>query len=132
MTADGAPGMTAHQTADGRWLTAAKGVGVVLLVHPAQISGAVESIIPRLVLRERAFVRQPRDVLCIGPIGSRNDYLTVTFGDHILQVTTGCLSGSLADFEHEVRAKPEGIDRAEYLVAIDLIKLRAKERGAGV
>ena len=114
----------------GTLLTQTAARGVTSDVPPEQITVVESAFSPKMVLRERAIIRVVRDVLCIGPIGSRQDYLTVTFGDGVLQVTTGCFSSTLADFGAEVNGKPDGIAKAEYLAAIELIKLRAKERGA--
>ena len=53
--------------------------------------------------------------LCIGPIGSRSDYLQIFFCEKDIYCQTGCFSGTLADLESRT-------DRADYKAAIMLIE----------
>jgi hypothetical protein len=103
--------------------------GLVIL-EPAEVKlvdWQRDSIKPRVVLRGPVKVDQVRDVLSIGPIGSRNDFLTVTFRDGIT-ITTGCMTGSIEDFERELWEK-DGVNRKEYEAAVTFIRQLAKYRG---
>lgn len=85
---------------------------------------------PRVVLRSaKAIVREPRDHLVIGPIGSRDDYITATFGGDVTLITTGCFTGSLEDFGEEL-AERHGWKAMEYQAALMLIRVRAEARKA--
>ena len=87
----------------------------------------VDELMPRLVLRgEGAVVQHTRDVLNIGPIGSRSDYLTVTFGDGVW-LTTGCFSGTLAQFEEELRGM-NTIYADEYRLVVAVLYAFAEMR----
>jgi len=120
---------TAHRDSSGSVYGQTKGKGLVVQ-EPAEvklIDWQMDILSPRVVLRGPVTVEKVRDVICIGPIGSRDDYLTVTFRDGIT-VTTGCMTGSLQDFEKELWDK-EGRDRKEYEAAITFIRQLAKHRG---
>jgi hypothetical protein len=60
----------------------------------------------------------------LGPIGSRAATLTASADAKIgIRVTTGCFSGSLADFEAAVQATHGDSDHGQhYRLAIALIK----------
>jgi hypothetical protein len=79
-----------------------------------------QNLLPRVVLRGEIVIDDPRDLLVIGPLGTRDDYLTVTFKPQ-LRITTGCFSGSVEQFETLCRRK----NRFDYLMAIRLIRVRA-------
>jgi hypothetical protein len=103
----------------------------VLIGDPSRVAGSPSLLLPRVVIRGEAAVRDSGDFLCIGPIGSRADYLTVTWWPRVI-VTTGCFTGPLEDFEAEVREqKPVGTPgRRAYEAAIALIRVLAEARGA--
>lgn len=86
-----------------------------------------QDLIPRIVFRGPVEVSGQLDHLVIGPIGSRYDYLTVTFKPEV-RITTGCFSGTLADFETELSEAPRSQTRDEYAAAIGLIRAAAKYR----
>ena len=66
-----------------------------------------------------------RDVLSIGPIGSRRDYLQALRTDDGIVIHTGCFSGPLADFESAV-AETHGDNEhgQHYRLAIALINAK--------
>ena len=93
-------------------------------------AGYPADLLPRLVIRGPVKIESYRDCICIGPIGSRNDYLTVTFKP-ATRVTTGCFSGSLDDFREEVAGKGSP-HREEYEAALLFIEaLETKRGGSG-
>ena len=66
--------------------------------------------------------------ISIGPIGSRYSYLWARWEDKGYTVHTGCFQGTLSEFESKVEETHNtGIHREEYLAAIALLKIRAKE-----
>lgn len=102
------------------------GRGVV--VYAEDVRASKDVLMPRVVIRGKASVHRVRDVFVLGPIGSRDDYLTVTFRPCV-QVTTGCLTDSLEQFEREVAMKLDDLHRREYEAAIALIKVLVETRG---
>jgi len=64
--------------------------------------------------------------LSVGPLGSRQSTLTVTIDAQIgLRLTTGCFSGSIAEFEAAVTATHGDNEHAiHYRAAIALIRAR--------
>ena len=65
-----------------------------------------------------------KDVLSIGPIGSRKAYLMAILDDKDnITVQTGCFKGTLKQFEAKVKkTHPDDKHSQPYLIAIDLIK----------
>ena len=92
----------------------------VFILEPARAMIGPDRLLPRVVLREDCEVSDERDVMVIGPIGSRKDYLTVTFRPEV-QITTGCFTGSLEQFTAEVEGKDDGLHKAEYQAALAFI-----------
>ena len=88
---------------------------------------SLTALAPRLILRRSYRINSARDVFILGPIGSRNDWLTVTFKP-ALQLTTGCFSGSIEQFEAEVLAKRGPPNAEEYEAALVLIRVLAEWR----
>ena len=85
-------------------------------------------LLPRVVLRGTAVVRMPRDYLCIGPLGSRDDFITVTFKP-VMQITTGCFTGTFEQFRAEVDLKEEGsLGRSEYKAVVALLEVFERTR----
>ena len=72
-----------------------------------------------------------RGFLSIGPVGSRDDTLLAVIDDSGgVRISTGCFSGSLADFEAAVSATHGDSDHGQhYRLAIALIKAKL---GGGV
>ena len=121
----------AHKKADGSAIYIQVQARGLTVEDTGRIDVPESILAPRLVLRgPGCVVGQVRDVLCVGPIGSRNDYLTASFSDAGTWISTGCFSSWLADFEVELQEKT-GYVLAEYAAALDLIKVRAKARAAG-
>ena len=83
---------------------------------------------PKATVGGSAIIKKTRDYLCIGPIGSRDDFFTAHRDSKTgVWVNAGCFHGSLADFEKAVAEKKDGdIHRAEYEAALVLIRLRFK------
>ena len=94
--------------------------GVTNLAADGEVLPTLTVLTPRVVLRGDITVGRERDVLTIGPIGSRNDYLTVTFKPGV-QITTGCMTGTLEEFAAEVARKEEGVHKREYQAALAFI-----------
>ena len=71
-------------------------------------------------------IKDTRDYICIGPIGSRNDFFTAHRDRETgVWVNAGCFHGSLEDFSSAVNKKSaDDIHRAEYELAIALIRRR--------
>ena len=76
-----------------------------------------------------AAATQPRRIT-LGPFGSRNAMLSVTFGQRSVWLETGCFAGTVEDFEAEVNNKyPRGAGLEtvrdhgeEYRAVVDLLK----------
>jgi hypothetical protein len=86
---------------------------------------------PRVVLRNGAEVDILKDVLVLGPLGSRADYLTVTWRPKP-QITTGCFTGTIEQFEYRVNQMPrDSLTYLEYSSALLLIKTFAIRRETG-
>lgn len=66
-----------------------------------EIKHKLDDLLPRVVLRGPIVIKSLRDYAIFGPIGSRNDFLTVTFAPG-LWLTTGCFSGTIEEFEAEL------------------------------
>jgi hypothetical protein len=81
-----------------------------------------------------AWVHGDAHWLLIGPIGSRMSMMTVTADARIgLRVTTGCFSGSLAEFEAAIAATHGDNEHAiHYRAAIALIRARFPEQAKAV
>ena len=63
-----------------------------------------------------------RDILSIGPIGSRRDYLQALRTDDGIVIHTGCFSGPLADFKAAVQSTHGDNEYGQhYRLAIALI-----------
>jgi hypothetical protein len=86
-----------------------------------------------------ATVTQTTDYLVIGPLGSRDAYLTVTFKD-VPQITTGCFTGTIEEFKKAIKKK-HGRDHCkkrgnqhegEYLAAISFINGMTALRSANI
>jgi uncharacterized protein YjbI with pentapeptide repeats len=73
-----------------------------------------------------AYLASDRPVLNIGPIGSRNDYLTAYCTDKGVVVRTGCFTGTRDEFSAAVR-KTHGDNKhaREYVAALALIDAHA-------
>jgi len=67
-----------------------------------------------------------KDILQIGPIGSRKSYLlALKLDDGKIEIKTGCFSGTIGEFEEQVREKHKDNEHGEaYKMAVSLIKLR--------
>ena len=66
-----------------------------------------------------------RDVLSIGPIGSRRDYLQALRTDDGIVIHTGCFRGQLADFEAAVQSTHGDNEHGQhYRLAIALINAK--------
>lgn len=77
-------------------------------------------------LRQGAYVTEPRDILQIGPIGSRDDFTTFfRTKDDKIGVSCGCFSGSIEEFEETVKMKHLSSRHGDhYSLAISLAKAR--------
>lgn len=120
--------LSAHSDG-GRRYSQVQERGVISLVPEEQAPAHVLArVAPRLVLRGQQRAHRVRDVLCLGPLGSRDDYLTVTFGPPLL-LTTGCFTGTLDDFVMELEGKL-GPLYDEYRAAVDFIRTLSRTRTA--
>ena len=77
---------------DGAWI----GDGAV--IGDDAVMGARAVMGDGAVMGDRAVMRTTRDALLVGPVGSRNAYLTAyRMGDGTVHLATGCFSGTLAE-----------------------------------
>ena len=96
----------------------------------SRIHVAEKHLTPVVVVRGEAEVNQPNDVLVVGPIGSTNAWLTVTFRPE-LRLDIKCFHGSAEDFVREVEMKPEGsAGRIEYEALVTFLRVLEGTRGA--
>jgi uncharacterized protein YjbI with pentapeptide repeats len=67
-----------------------------------------------------------KDILQIGPIGSRKSYLmALKFDDEKIEIKTGCFSGTIEEFEKQVKKEHGKNEHGKaYQLAVALIKLR--------
>jgi len=114
---------SAHRRPDGSTNVQHHPPGVHIYPE-ADIKIFEETITTKIVFRGPVFVDSFRDYLLLGPIGSRSDYLTITFRPEV-RITTGCFSGTIEEFEEELLDKPEGPTREEYKVVMDMLKSMA-------
>ena len=64
-----------------------------------------------------------RNPLCIGPIGSRNDYMTAYATNEGIYIQTGCYFGAVATFEQRVKdTHGQSEYAAQYMAAIVMIR----------
>ena len=73
-----------------------------------------------------------KDILFIGPIGSRRDYLMATKkDDDSIEIRTGCFTGTIDEFKKSVKETHGKSDHAKaYLAALDLIEIRMAQKEA--
>ena len=68
----------------------------------------------------------PKQIIRIGPIGSRKSYTVINLGDDI--ITCGCWKGSLEEFKVRIdEVYPDGKYRDQYLGVISLVESLRKE-----
>jgi uncharacterized protein YjbI with pentapeptide repeats len=74
-----------------------------------------------------------RPVTIIGPIGSRDSYLTAFVTDAGLRIQTGCFFGTVDEFKASLQ-KTHGNNKyaQEYLAALNLIQIHAKLWSAAI
>ena len=72
-----------------------------------------------------------KDILQIGPIGSRKDYLiALKLDDGNIEIRAGCFVGSIKNFMEAVKKTHGKNDHGKaYKLAMDLVKLRFREEG---
>lgn len=97
-------------------------------VKAGDIGGYVESE-SNLIHEGNAWVSGTRHYLNLGPIGSRDGYITIYRDkNRKAMVICGCFSGNLDDFERAVHKTHAGTKyEAEYMALIQLARLREKE-----
>ncbi len=124
-----------HQAASGERYSASSQKRGLILEFGAEVmmggSDATDAV-PRMILRgEDVRVHSPKQLLCIGPIGSRNDWLSVFFRSRTeIILTTGCFTGTLDEFEVELNVGAEPVrdrNKRDYLRAIEFIKACSQE-----
>ena len=65
------------------------------------------------------------DVLCVGPVGSRNGYTTIFHTDKGIFVQCGCFRGTLDEFEAKVKETHQGNQHErDYLALIQFAKVK--------
>ena len=75
-------------------------------------------------IRENAYIENNNDFLCIGQIGSRNDYTTFYLDqDKNIHVSCGCFNGTIDKFEKAVE-KTHGDNKygKQYKIAIETVE----------
>lgn len=99
-----------------------------VLVRNERVDVPIDELLPRLVFRGDMTLCDVRDHLVVGPIGSRDDYLTVTFCPDLV-LSVGCFIGTLDAFEQEVAMKEPGDScRIEYEALIAFLRILATTR----
>ncbi len=124
-----------HQAASGeRYSASSEKRGLVLEFGAEVMMGGSDATaaVPRMILRgEDVRVHSPKNLLCIGPIGSRNDWLSVFFRSRTeIILTTGCFTGTLEEFEAELNVGTEPVrdrNKRDYMRAITFIRACAEE-----
>ena len=65
------------------------------------------------------------DVLCVGPVGSRNGYTTIFHTDKGIFVQCGCFRGTLDELEAKVKETHQGNQHErDYLALIQFAKVK--------
>ena len=65
------------------------------------------------------------DVLCVGPVGSRNGYTTIFHTDKGIFVQCGCFRGTLDEFEAKVKETHQGNQHErDYLALFQFAKVK--------
>ena len=67
---------------------------------------------------------------CIGPMGSRSDYLQVFITDKRVELKTGCFCGSLEQFTEQASEHIIAEHRQSYLAAVEFIKTMVAPKAA--
>jgi hypothetical protein len=94
-----------------------------VLVRNSNVVPKSEDLLPRVVIRGDMALGMKHQHIVVGPIGSRDDYVTVTFKPTLV-LTTGCFTGSLPDFERELSFKGVAdTNRNEYLALVSFLKI---------
>ena len=96
----------------------------------AQVFGNIE-VYGYARLRNNAYIHSD-DYICIGPIGSRNEYTTFYLTeDKNIMVSCGCFNGTLEEFIKAVNDTHKDNDkyRSEYLSAIEFVKIKLGYKG---
>lgn len=117
---DGAGPVAAHRHGNGGgWVTETATVDATAYVGPDATVRGSATVGGRATVWGSARVEWTRQVLEVGPIGSRDDALTVIWQPSGLLVTTGCFHGTLDEFAAAVTAT-HGDDEytREYRLAI--------------
>jgi carbonic anhydrase/acetyltransferase-like protein (isoleucine patch superfamily) len=89
----------------------------------AMVSGSAR-VSENAMVSENARVKSSSDILVIGPVGSRNDYLTITVSNGLARV--GCFTGSLDELEAAANEK----HRQDYLDLLPAIRAIVARRQA--
>jgi len=72
-------------------------------------------------------IQKTTDYICVGPIGSRNDFITLHKDRKIgLRINTGCFSGSVSEFMARLTDAPEHDD---YKAIVPALLAVMKRRG---
>jgi len=70
------------------------------------------------------------EYFCIGPMGSRSDYLQVFITDKRVELKTGCFGGSLEQFTEQASKHIIAEHRQSYLAAVEFIKAMVAPKAA--
>ena len=70
------------------------------------------------------------EYFCIGPMGSRSDYLQVFITDKRVELKTGCFCGSLEQFTEQASEHIIAEHRQSYLAAVEFIKAMVAPKAA--
>ncbi|PXY91374.1 polymer-forming cytoskeletal protein [Gilliamella apis] len=101
--------------------------GITYVSHNAEIAvGTPESFLEtKAFIHGDALISDPNDVLVIGPIGSRNDILTVYRSKRGgIEVSLGCYHGTISEFTHYAceRYRNNDLYLDQYIATISFIK----------
>jgi hypothetical protein len=112
----------------GSYLTGANLIGANLA--RANLAGSYLAGADLIYKGTRFTLTSRRPVLCLGPIGSRSDYVAFYLTDKGIYVKTGCFFGSMDEFKtklHESHEVGSGY-REEYEDAILMAENKAKRQ----
>ena len=74
-------------------------------------------------LRGWGKISSTSDILILGPIGSRNDYITIYHTDKGIFIRCGCFSGTIDEFAKKVKETHKGNKHErDYLAMVDFVK----------
>ena len=98
--------------------------GNALVYDDAEVYGDAE-VKGNARVKGQSKITTTSDYLVIGPIGSRDDFITFTNSDDGILATVGCFHGTINEFKKKVnQIHGENANAKAYLLACELAELR--------